>query len=57
MHSGWFSHHEFLTDHSHNDLFFYGVGRGVSPKVLEKARRLSAGLRNFYENRNILGVY
>jgi len=57
VHSGWFAHHEFLTDHSHNDLFFYGLGRDVTGETLEKARNFSAALRNFYGNRNLLGLY
>jgi SAM-dependent methyltransferase len=57
VHAGWFSHYEFLTDHSNTDLFFYGLGRGVSVEVLDKARSLSAALRNFYTNRDILGLY
>jgi len=57
VHSGWFAHHEFLTDHSHNDLLFYGVGRAAHPAMLEKAHRLSTALSAFYTQRNIMGRY
>lgn len=57
VHSGWFSHHEFLTDHFHNDLLFYGLGIGVSLETLEKAQNLSRAFQEFYVNRNMLGLY
>ena len=56
-HSAWFARHQFLTDHSHNDLLFWGVGLAVAAPVLERADALRAALDAFYEQRNTFGRY
>ncbi|MCX4159657.1 MULTISPECIES: class I SAM-dependent methyltransferase [Paraburkholderia] len=56
-HSGWFSSYGFFTDHSHNDLFFYGVGLKANSGIVRRAAHMYSAFEDFYYQRNIMGRY
>jgi SAM-dependent methyltransferase len=46
----------FFEDHTHHDLYFYGVGTSADPQVVQKANELKTAFADFYYKRNILGL-
>lgn len=53
----WFSQHGFHNDHQSYDLYFFGVGLGAKPEVVGRALSLNESLREYYYDKNILGLY
>lgn len=55
-HDAWFSVSSFFVDHTHHDLYFFGLSANAAPEQAEKGRHLLAAFTDYYHKRNILGL-